>query len=214
MKTVLCFGDSITWGFEPGTGARLPFERRWPGVAQAVLSEGFLVVEEALNGRTTVTDSPFVDGRSGRAMLGPLLESHFPVDLVVILLGTNDLQIPLKLSASHAACGCWTLLDIVLRSQCGPGGSSPKSLLVAPPPLGAPAGFVGVFFEGGREESLKLAPLYAEMAAGVDCAFFDAGKVVQPSPVDGVHLDAAGHRKLGEALAAEIRKLLEPGGAP
>ena len=159
MKTILCFGDSITWGYEPGTAGRLPFESRWPGVVQASLGAGFLVVEEALNGRTTVTDSPFIDGRSGRAMLGPLLESHFPVDLVVILLGTNDLQAPLRLSASHAACGCWTLLDIVLKSRCGPGGTSPRALLVAPPPLGTTSGFTEVVFEGAQEESRKLAPL-------------------------------------------------------
>ena len=89
-KTVLCYGDSITWGFNPTDGSRFSFEQRWPGVLQAALGTGYRIVEEGLNGRTVATDSWGLPHRDGRAMLGPMLGSHAPLDWVIILLGTND----------------------------------------------------------------------------------------------------------------------------
>lgn len=89
-KTVLCYGDSITWGFNPTDGSRFSFEQRWPGVLQAALGTGYRIVEEGLTGRTVATDSWGLPHRDGRAMLGPMLGSHAPLDWVIILLGTND----------------------------------------------------------------------------------------------------------------------------
>lgn len=208
MKTILCYGDSLTWGYDPKGGARFPPEIRWPGVVQECLGNAVRVVEEALNGRTTVSDTPFTPGRNGRDMLLPLLESHFPVDLVILMLGTNDLQAPLGHSASYAACGCWTLLDIVLRSACGPNFQPPKALLVAPPPIGETSGLMGATFGGRQDESRKLPGAYSGVAASLGVPFLDAGAFAKASPLDGVHLEAQGHRVLGEALAGVARGLL------
>lgn len=203
---VMCFGDSLTWGFDPASGGRFPIDRVWPAVmAEAI---GVTAVVEALPGRTTVIDSPYAPGRSGEALLGPLLESHAPLDAVVVMLGTNDLQRTLGASARHAASGLWTLIDIVRRSACGPEGGAPAVLAVAPPHIVAPSGFMGVFYEGQEEESRHLAEHYAVVARQAGVAFFDAAEAVAPSPVDGIHLDLAGQLALGEALAEQVQLLL------
>ncbi|MEI2717040.1 MAG: SGNH/GDSL hydrolase family protein [Candidatus Nanopelagicales bacterium] len=207
-KRVLAFGDSNTWGFDPATGGRYPLAQCWPGVLGAALGSGADVIVEGLNGRTTVVDSPYAPSRSGATMLGPLLESHAPVDLVIIMLGTNDLQSPLGLTARHAASGIWTLVDITVRSAAGFEAASPAVLVVSPPHIVSPSGFMGVFYEGREQESQELAQHYSAIAAQLGVSFFDAASVVTPGPVDGVHLDPAGHQQLGEALALAARAAL------
>jgi lysophospholipase L1-like esterase len=90
MKTILCYGDSITWGRNAVDGTRFPFEQRWPGILQAGLGNDYRIVEEGLGGRTVATESWAMPHRDGRAMLAPILESHAPLDWVIIMLGTND----------------------------------------------------------------------------------------------------------------------------
>jgi lysophospholipase L1-like esterase len=133
-RTLLCFGDSNTWGFEPATMARYPRAVRWPGVAAEALGSGWQVVEAGLNGRTTVFEDPLGD-RLGLRHLRPVLESAAPVDVVAIALGTNDLKTRLGASAYEIAEGAGVLVDLVLASAAGPGGGAPLVLLVAPPPL-------------------------------------------------------------------------------
>jgi lysophospholipase L1-like esterase len=101
IKTVLCYGDSNTWGSDPETGERFAPEVRWPGVLRQALGEGYWVVEEGLNGRTTVRDDP-IEGahKNGRTYLPACLEFHKPIDLVLIMLGTNDLKARFAASAS------------------------------------------------------------------------------------------------------------------
>ncbi len=121
MKTILCYGDSLTWGYDPRDGTRYPFDQRWPGALEQELGSGFRVIEEALSGRTTVADSPLLPNRSGLKMLEPLLESHAPIDLCILMLGTNDAASGYRLSASDVACGCLALIWAIEKSQAGPG---------------------------------------------------------------------------------------------
>lgn len=208
MSRLLVFGDSLTWGFDAAGGGRFPVDETWPAVMAQHLDPTVHVIVEALNGRTTAVDSPYAPARSGASMLGPLLESHLPLDLVMIMLGTNDLQIPLGGSARAAAAGMWTLVDIVLASRCGPGGTAPNVVVIAPPPLTDPHGFMGVFLAGREPESQLLAGFYATVAHQAGVTFFDAGQVVRPAPADGVHLDLAGNAALGAALVDVVRPLL------
>ena len=93
MKNILCYGDSNTWGYIPGGKGRYEYAVRWTGAAQRLLGDGYRIIEEGLNGRTTVFDSPF-DGSvlNGKSHLMCCLMSHAPLDAVVIMLGTNDLM--------------------------------------------------------------------------------------------------------------------------
>lgn len=204
MKTVLCYGDSITWGFNPVDGSRFPFEQRWPGVLQQKLGSGFRIIEEGLSGRTVATDSWILPNRDGRSMLAPLLESHAPLDWVIILLGTNDCGPTYHRDVGEIAFGCATLLWTVQKAFAGPNGGVPQMLLVAPPPFGKFSKFMELFYRGGENTGRGLGAAYATVAEACRARFLDAGSVIQPSPVDGVHPDADGQRRLGEAIAKVI----------
>src|SRR6185503_2144360 len=135
MKTILCYGDSNTWGYEPATKERYSRAERWTGILQRELGAEYYVVEEGLNGRTTVWDDPIEGYKNGKEQLIPCLTSHKPIDLVTIMLGTNDLKQRFSLSAYDIAEGAGVLVNIVQKSDCGPQEGAPKVLLMAPPPV-------------------------------------------------------------------------------
>jgi len=207
MKEILCFGDSNTWGYDPVTRERFPGDVRWTGVLQAALGQGFRVIEEGLNGRTTVWEDPVEGDKMGRRHLPPCLESQAPLDIVVLMLGTNDTKKRYSAPPTDIAAGVGVLLDIVARSTAGRDGKAPPVLVVAPAPLAKLTEFAQMF-EGGVEKSRALAPLYAEVATARGCRFFDAGKAISCSDRDGVHFEAAAHRTLGEAVAREVKGIL------
>jgi len=205
--SILCFGDSNTWGSDPAAAERrFPWGVRWPGVLQRKLGGGFHVVEEGLGGRTTVIDDPLLRYRSGLDLLAPCLETHAPIDIVVIMLGTNDISYG-WVTAAAAAGGAGVLAHLVRRSEAGPGGGAPRVLLVCPPPVG-PITESAELYAGAEEKSRALPRELARVAAAMGCEWFDAGAVSVTSPLDGWHLEAPEHQKLGVALAAEVRRLL------
>jgi lysophospholipase L1-like esterase len=208
MKHLLCFGDSNTWGYVPGSGQRFPLQVRWPGVLQARLGSRWRVIEEGLNGRTTIHQDPERDGRNGRLFLGPLLESHAPLDLLILMLGTNDLMPCYASSAADVAAGVGILLDIVATSCAGPGATAPAVLLVAPPRIKAAGMAFELGYAGVAEESVAVSAHYLALAAARNCPYFDAAQVVSASDEDGVHLDAEAHGALAEAIAERVRSLL------
>ena len=207
-KTILCYGDSNTWGWNPATQDRYARDERWPGVLRRELGEGYLVIEEGLNGRTTVWDDPIEGYKSGKEYLIPCLETHRPIDLVAIMVGTNDLKVRFSLSAYDIANGAGVLVDIVQKSEAGPGGSAPKVLLMAPPPLGKLTEFAEMF-EGAEAKSRKFSEHYRRVAEEYGCAFLDTSEVIVSSDIDGVHLELSEHRKLVKAVAALVKEILE-----
>ncbi|MCU0504641.1 MAG: SGNH/GDSL hydrolase family protein [Chloroflexi bacterium] len=210
LPTVVCFGDSNTWGYDPATAARFPRKVRWTGVLARSLSGAAHVVEEGLNGRTTVWESPFAPGRCGRDYLGPCLASHAPVHVLVVMLGTNDLKAIFRLAAPDVAAGAAALVDLALASRSGRAGGPPRVLLVSPPRLGAATDMSMLWgFGAARESSAGLGPLYRTAAGALGCAFLDADPLVTMDPADGVHLDAGGHAVLGAAIAEAVRTLLD-----
>jgi lysophospholipase L1-like esterase len=208
MKHLLCFGDSNTWGYVPGSGQRFPLQVRWPGVLQARLGSHWRVIEEGLNGRTTIHQDPERDGRNGRLFLGPLLESHAPLDLLILMLGTNDLMPCYASSAADVAAGVGILLDIVATSGAGPSATAPAVLLVAPPRIKAAGMAFELGYAGVAEESVAVSEHYLALATARNCPYLDAAQVVSASDEDGVHLDAEAHGALAEAIAERVRSLL------
>ena len=209
IPSVLCFGDSNTWGSDPSTGERFAPDVRWPGVLRRELGNGWQVVEEGLPGRTAAAHNPGAPHLTALPYLLPALESHAPLDVVLIMLGTNDPQVRFGLSAGVIADDVLGLAELALRSRCGPGGTPPRVVVVAPPPLREmPDPFLdAVYGPAGPETSRELTRLLPHAAAflGDGCEFFDAGTVAQFSEVDGLHLDPAGHEALGRALAPVVR---------
>jgi lysophospholipase L1-like esterase len=206
--TVLCYGDSNTWGFEASTGERLGRWDRWPGVLQRILGDEVHVVEEGLNGRTTVFDVPYEDGRNGLAHFPVSLRTHAPIDVVVISLGTNDLFVP-GVNAFHAAHGAITLAEVARASGCGPDTSEPQVLVLVPPPF-LPLGDWEADAPEGEAESRRFAEHFVALAAASGgVPVLDLGAHVVSSPADGIHLEAADHRVIGEVVAARVRPMLD-----
>jgi lysophospholipase L1-like esterase len=206
-KTVLCYGDSNTWGVDEVTGGRLPRVRRWPGILAADVADEAEVIEAGLPGRTTVFDDPVLENRNGRTQFLPVLESHAPIDLVVIMLGTNDLKARFALRASDIAEGVGALVRMARRSACGPDGGAPEVLLLAPPPID-PTGPHADLFAGGAEKSRQLAGYFEYQARRCGCGFLDTGTVTGVGNPDGFHLDSDDHAALGKALVPVIRQAL------
>ncbi|GAK57375.1 lipolytic enzyme, G-D-S-L [Candidatus Vecturithrix granuli] len=208
MKTIVCFGDSNTWGYHPATKERYGRDERWAGVLRNTLGAEYLIIEEGLNGRTTVWDDPIEGYKNGKEYLIPCLETHKPLDLVIIMLGTNDLKKRFSLSAFDIAKGVGVLVSMAQRSETGAGGHAPKVLLLAPPPVAKLSDFAEMF-EGSEEKSRKLGKYYRQVAEELGCAFLDTSEVIVSSDVDGIHFDLDEHRKLGEKVAAIVRTLLQ-----
>ncbi len=212
VKTILCFGDSNTWGSATRPDLdRYALAERWPGVLQARLGSDWNVIAEGLPGRTTVRPDP-IDGlwMNGADYLMPCLKSHRPLDAVAIMLGTNDLKHRFGATPGDIAGGVGVLLKTVKQSESGPGDGVPKMMVICPAPILRDFGVRPDFsemFAGGYEKSLRLAPAYAAIAREHGAAFLNAGEVMQSSAFDGIHLDPDAHLALGNAVAASIAGL-------
>jgi len=221
MKTVLCYGDSNTHGTIPldfdfleksliPSEYRLPREKRWTGILQRELGNGYYIIEEGLNGRTTILDDPLGGGayRNGLKYLVPCLESHAPIDLVLLMIGTNDLKVKFSASASDIALGAGLLVKTIQQSGLGPDGKSPSVLLLCPPPLGKMS-YLSELFTDGIKKSLDLAKQYKKIARLYECEFLDVAEIIKPSSIDGIHYDEKDVEKLGMALVKVVKRILE-----
>lgn len=209
MRNILCYGDSNTWGSPPVEGMpRWGLDTRWGSVMRTTLGADYWVVEEGLGGRTTVWDDP-VEGenRNGKRFLMTCLESHRPLDLVIVMLGTNDLKSRFALSAADIAFGAGSLLDVILNSGCGPNWGKPKALLICPAPTATFSPNFADMFVGAAEKSRQLAPYYQRQAELRGCAFLNAGQYITCSDRDGIHLEASEQQKLGQAVADKVREI-------
>jgi lysophospholipase L1-like esterase len=209
VPVIVCFGDSNTYGFDALTTGRLPKDVRWPGVLAAELAGVAEVIEEGLNGRTTIWDDPYLDGRNGRTYLLPCLRSHAPLDVVVIMLGTNDTKTIFGRTAAEIAAGAGALVDLALGSGTGPDEGAPRVLLIALPGPGEVTDRSEVWgFGEARAKGERMPSLYRTVAEMRGVAFLDASALVAVDPADGVHLAPEGHAVLGRAVAAAVRDLL------
>ena len=210
MRSILCFGDSNTYGQIPGRGPldRYPPDARWPGVLKSQLGAGWHVVEEGLSGRTTVHDDP-VEGvhKNGRRYLRPCLQSHAPLDLVIIMLGTNDLKVRFNKPPSEVAMGIGCLVYDIKELAPGRGGTVPEIMVVAPPPMLENIKEWKSIFAGAYQKSHELALEFEIIADSLEVHYFDAGLVVTCDEADGFHIGAEAHRLLGTALAQEVEAI-------
>ncbi|MGL4239280.1 SGNH/GDSL hydrolase family protein [Tabrizicola sp.] len=209
MRTLLLFGDSNTHGTMPmpdlGAVGRFSREERWAGRLARLLPD-WEVIAEGHPGRTTLHDDP-IEGahRNGLTVLPSLLESHRPVDVVLLMLGTNDLKERFSVNAVDIALSLERLVRVIQASGAGPKGGAPGVLLVAPPPI-EEVESLGAIFAGGAAKSRTLGAEIAAVAARLKVPFLDAGTLVKVSPIDGIHYDAEANPVLAEAFAAAIRQ--------
>jgi len=186
---------------------RFPRGERWTGVLQDELGPEYWVIEEGLNGRTTTRDDETAPYRNGLTYLLPTLETHHPLDLVIVMLGTNDLKRQFGASPVDIASGAGELVDAIRETTFGPQAGAPDVLLLCPPLMGGLRQFAADF-EGAFEKSRQLEPEFRRVADARGCAFLDAGEVVSGSDIDGVHLDRESHSILGKAVATVVRQTM------
>jgi lysophospholipase L1-like esterase len=206
-RTILCYGDSNTHGTMPmpdlGSMGRYDRQTRWPGQLAALLPD-WQVIEEGLPGRTTVHDDP-IEGahRNGLTVLPAILESHRPIDVVILMLGTNDLKQRFSVNALDIALSLEKLVLAIRASGCGPDGAAPGVILVAPPPI-LEVQDLGVMFAGGQAKSHDLGPRLAALARALEVPFVDAGALIGVSEIDGIHYDEPAMAALAQAFAEAV----------
>ena len=211
MKRILCYGDSNTHGTMPiasqNEAGRHPYHVRWPGIVAAHFGARATIIEEGLPGRTTVHDDP-IEGphRNGRFYLQACIESHTPLDAVVIMLGVNDLKSRFSVTAWDIAESSGKLADIVIASPAL-AKSPPKILLVAAPPI-METGWLGEMFRGGQEKSRHVAQHLKNVAESRKIDWLDLAPVATVSPVDGIHFDAENQIAIGKAIAAKLQTMI------
>ena len=210
MKNILFFGDSNTWGFIPATDfERYPYGKRTCGVLQKNLGSGYKIIEEALNGRMTAWDDPMNDDKNGSKQLAFILDSQRPLDMVIIMLGVNDMKHYMHLEALDSAMGCCKLIDIVKGAGCGIDRGIPEIILVAPPAYVDSERPWGRIFDGAIEKTKHFKETYKEAAAAHEVHFFNAASVaVPPADGDGVHIDDKGTKAIADKLTLMIKKIL------
>ncbi|MCR4716553.1 MAG: SGNH/GDSL hydrolase family protein [Lachnospiraceae bacterium] len=203
MKTVLCYGDSNTYGYNPSNGLRYPKNVRWTGLLSQMLGEDYVVIEEGCNGRTTVFDDIYEPWKSGLPYLKPCLNSHKPVDIVVLMLGSNDLKASFNASPKDIANGAGQLVDVIKEFTKEKQAFVPKIILISPIEIGegiTNSPFFGNFREDAIERSRQFAGLYKKIADEKGCIYLDAAKAAKASKEDSLHMAPEGHKGLAEAV--------------
>ena len=211
MPILITFGDSNTHGTPPivqrGEVNRYGVGVRWPTICHAALGSEWELVEEGLPGRTAQFNDPVMgDFMNGRVGLRIALQSHGPLDVLTIMLGTNDVKARFAAPGYSILAGVAGLVDVAqsLEMQQRHGGF--KILLICPPPVEEVGPIMGEFY-GAAARSRELPPLYQDFARARGIGFLDAGKFIKVSAIDGIHYDAPEHKTLGLAVAEAIRTL-------
>ncbi len=198
QTVILCYGSSTTWGYDPKSGARFPENTRWPCVMRDQLGEGFVIIEEGLNGRTVLDHIPSIHPANGFQYLDSLLD-NVGFDFIVIYLGINDLFADREVPVRHVAGGMEKMIHRVKFKRPGA-----VIIIVSPPKINGD--FEAAYlYQSEIEKSGKFSHEYKHIAAANACLFVDADRITVSSPIDGVHMEEAGHLRFGAYMADFIR---------
>ena len=205
--TILCYGDSNTWGNVPRSNDRHPRSVRWPGALQQILGDSYEVISEGLPGRTFVAVEPGKTHRTGITHLQAIIESADPVDIMTIMLGTNDVKTTFGLSATDIAGHLEQTVSFIQKGKSDL-EKIPKILIICPPTIVMPSdGNLDPRMTNGVQLTSELPALYKAVAEKHGCAFINAQDHISSSVVDGYHLDAESHLKLAKVIADHIKAL-------
>lgn len=207
LKRILCFGDSNTWGLIPGTGRRFDENKRWPALLQTSLGPEFHIIEDGLCGRTVVHPDPSTGRFAAEPYFSQSLQIHSPLHTLILALGTNDLKRQFDLSTHQIAQGMQRLVTRARAADAAFVVKAPRNILMlCPPRIGPLSESRRVLFEGAAEKQSVLPKFYEAVArqTGVDCCLGTAN--IEPSGIDGVHLDARGHREVLNTILPFVRE--------
>ena len=211
-KHIVCFGDSNTHGYCAETGMRFDEETRWSSLLQKRLGDEFLVIEEGLNGRTAVFDDPIYGDMSGLGYISPCLLTHEPVDLLIVMLGTNDTKERFGCTPECIALGMRRLLQKAMVTADAWRGGVPAVLLMTPQnidPRYKQAALGEIMGDGCAEKSAGLSAVYSKLADDLGCWYLDVNQEIETAPnsVDYMHLTKEGHRQLADAVSRKVKDI-------
>lgn len=204
-KNILVYGDSMSWGIIPGSRQRFNSQQRWPMRLQMHLGEQVRIIEECLNGRTTYLDDPLRPGRNGQDSLRMVLESHSPLDLLIILLGVNDFQAHFNCDAQQSADGLAGLLNIAKNLSPEPMKAPVDILVVIPAEIKQPTGAMAEKFSGAPEKMSGFQNAYRRLLDELRIDYLDLNEYKDISLGDGIHPDEHGHKILAELIAQSLK---------
>lgn len=210
-KTIVCFGDSNTWGYNAETGGRFDDTTRWTGLLSEGLGSSYRVIEEGLSGRTSVCEDPLFEGLSGLSYIYPCLMSHSPLDAVIIMLGTNDTKDRFGLTSYNIAQGIVRVAEKAKNSLSGIDGKSPEIIVIVPPPIGAEYIHTSIGQPMGQhcsEKSKELPDLLAALLEGTNIHFVDSRAHVSMNEIDYMHLNEEGHRNMANLVMEQIKRIV------
>ncbi len=209
---ILCFGDSNTWGHIPGKMGkeRFSIDKRWTGLLQKKLGDTYEIIEEGLGGRTTVIDDPRPDfpERNGKVLRG-ILESHLPLKLVILMLGTTEAKSMMNRTPQEIAEGLTTLIGFIKIGKVLEATSAPKILIVVPPIVREEAAFASTLFQGGTSKTRQLGELYQQVADKENCFYLDPNSSIVVDKEEGIHLTEQGHQQLANLVYEKVKNILE-----
>lgn len=213
-KRIVCFGDSNTWGYNPENGTRYSDDIRWTKLLEKKFGGEYRIIEEGQNGRTIACPDPWEWGtKCGMDTILPIIESHMPMEALVIMLGSNDLKSKFNLPAPDIAGSLQNMLKSV-RGHCQYYLNKPdlKILVVAPPAIGEDFGnspFIEFFDVNEVINKSKALPIWYELVAKqFGCEFLDATSKVSGGSVDSLHLSVEGHKVLADLVYQKLKSML------
>ena len=211
MINILCFGDSNTWGYDPATQTRFPNNIRWTGVLQSLLGDNFNIIEEGLNGRTTNVNEReehalgyYRDFRSSMDLISILIETNSPIDLLVVMLGTNDLKNNFNQSSNNISTNMKLVCEAIINNDYF---NSKPIILVSPTHINESSPNLLDSFIGTTEKSKSLAKQYKKIADDLDLFFVDASQSVKTNQIDGLHWDAMQHSDFANSIYTKVKSI-------
>ncbi len=209
LKSILCYGDSNTYGLKSDLVSRYNKDERWTGILQKKLGDDYYIIEEGLGGRTTVWEDPIEEYKSGKKYLLPCLDSHKPLDLVIIMLGTNDLKSRFSVSVFDIGASMENLVKTILKSDAGIDFEPPKILLVPPVPIKSVGrkNDIDLMIPDMEARSKALIPYYEDIAKRYDLYYMNPEGQVEINNIDGIHYTLDGHKKMAELMADKIHEI-------
>ena len=199
MINIVCFGDSNTFGYIPN-GARYDKNTRWTGILQNLLGNEYNVIEEGLNGRTTIYNREEEPERNGYNALNVILHSQEPIDYIIVMLGTNDTKVYYDVSIEGIVFGIEKIINYILKFPYSYQSNPPKIVLISPILIREDIVDPGCFELSSALKSKEFANAYLEVAKKYNLIYLDASKHAKPSLIDGLHMDKDGHEKLAKAI--------------
>lgn len=208
VQRILCYGDSNTWGWVPGSQGtqRYSVDERWPGMLQSLLGDGYQVIEDGLGARTTMFDDPRPEfpGRNGLQTLPAVLKVNWPLEIVILMLGTTDTKEMINATSQRIGQGMQKLVQMVKSLKSSALSAKPKILIIVPPIVDETAEFALTLFKGGTAKGKELVEVYKNIAAEEQVNYLDPTNEVRVDRTDGVHLNAEAHRKLAELIYRQL----------